>query len=194
MTKSKASPIRILLFLGLLAIGFAFSRTLRFTNPLFNDILWFCSLSLPFLAIRPLLALPKIPKRLSLILLSPILLLSLFMMAMSLACDNLDHVNGNPGCRRQLGEVKQAGYSVNLIFEDCGGAIDSTYVLVDQRLTLFPGLYLYRTLDIFDSAYEGTITPAEADQIRVQIPKGVPGSNWDKEVDRIYKLNRYLFF
>jgi hypothetical protein len=194
MTKSKPDPIRILLFLGLLVIGFAFSRMLRFTKPLFNEILWFGSLFLPFLAIRPLLELPKIPKRLGLILLSPILLLSLLMMAMSVACDKLDWVNENPPCTHQLGEIRQAGYSVNLIFEDCGGAIDSTYVLVEQRKTLFPGLYLYRTVEIFDSAYEGTITPAGPDQIRVHIPEGAAGSFWNKEVDRVYKLKRHVFF
>jgi hypothetical protein len=116
------------------------------------------------------------------------------MMAMSVACDKLDWVNENPACTHQLGEIRQAGYSVNLIFEDCGGAIDSTYVLVEQRKTLFPGIYLYRTVEMFDSAYEGTITPAGPDQIRVHIPKGAAESFWNKEVDRVYKLKRHVFF
>ncbi len=81
---------------------------------------------------------------------------------------------------QELGRVDQQGYSVQLVRDGCGGAVVGFVIFLDQRMSLLPGLYLKRSLDAFDGAYEGKLTVAGPNEIRVQIPKGVDGSGWHR--------------
>ncbi len=95
---------------------------------------------------------------------------------------------------QELGRVDQQGYSVQLVRDGCGGAVVGFVIFLDQRMSLLPGLYLKRSLDAFDGAYEGKLTVAGPNEIRVQIPKGVDGSGWHREVDHIYQVKPHVYF
>lgn len=194
-TKPQSHAIHHLLRLGVLfVLGFGCMRVFRFTIPVLNYVFAVGVLCIPFLALRPLSQLAKIPKVIGFIFLSPLAFLSLFMIfaiIVSVACD-LNPLN--KGCLQELGRIERDGYSVHLILDECGGAIGSRMLTVEQRRPVLPGLYLFRSVDLFEDAYEGTMTAISANQIQIHIPKGVKGSYWTREVDRTYTLNRYVYF
>jgi len=120
--------------------------------------------------------------------------LSLFMVFMIILSAGCELSQMNKGCVQELGQIEEDGYSVHLILEDCGGAIGSRLLSVVQRRPVLPGLYLFRSVDLFDGAYEGRMTSVSPNEIRLQIPRGVEGSYWKQEIDRTYALKRYVYF
>jgi hypothetical protein len=191
----KPSPVRLLIFLAVAFLfGFECSRHLRFTFTLLSYVFGWGLLCIPFFALRPLSQLPKVSKIVGYVLISPILFLSLLMILSSVACDLDLHPYCKGSCAQVLGKIEEEGYSVHLIRDDCGGAISSSMIEIQQRRSLFPGIYAYRYIDIFDSAYEGKMSWVGPNQIRVQIPTGVQGSGWNREVDREYTLKRFIYF
>ena len=113
---------------------------------------------------------------------------------MSFACDFDLHPYSKGSCMQELGAIEQNGYSVHFIRDGCGGAAQNFILDIEQRALVLPGLYLVRPVDAFDGAYEGRMTSAGANSIRVQIPKGVEGSGWNKEIDRTYTLKKHVYF
>jgi hypothetical protein len=196
MSISKPRPVRTLISLSVaFAAGQLCLRNLRFTQTIPNYVFFTIVLLLPFFAIRPVLQLRRLAKVLGFFVLSPILFLSLLMMFLSVACGAPELAgNNNSGCMKELGHVNQGAYSVHMVRDGCGGAMVSFLVFVEQRVPLLPGIYRFRIIDSFDRAYEGTLTSVGPDAVRVQIPQGVSGSGWNKEVDRVYQLNRNAFF
>ena len=194
-TKPKSHAIRRLLLLGMLfVVGLGCTRVFRFTIPLLNYFFVVGVLCIPFLALRNLAELPRIPKVIGFIFLIPLALLSLLMIFAvmgSVACD-LGPLN--KGCLQELGSIERNGYSVHLMLDQCGGVIGSRMLTVEQRKPLLPGPYLFRLVDLFEDAYEGKLTAVSANQIQLHIPKGVQGSYWTQEIDRTYSLKRYLYF
>jgi hypothetical protein len=93
-----------------------------------------------------------------------------------------------------LQTIQQEGYSVHLVRDGCGGAVDGFVLDVEQRRSILPGVYLFRSVDYFDGAYEGKMTPVGANGIRLQVPKGVEGSNWTQEIDRTYTIKPHIYF
>jgi hypothetical protein len=172
--------------------GLACARCLRFTQPLLNDLFGAAVLSLPFLALRPLSQLPRIPKIIGRIVLAPVVLFSLLFALFFVACG--DWKPGRKNCLQEIGSVQQNGYSVHLLSDGCGGALAGFMLLVEQRMPLLPGLYLVRSVDVFVGAYEGHLTTAGANEIRIQIPKGVPGTGWQREIEYVYKLKPHVYF
>jgi hypothetical protein len=65
---------------------------------------------------------------------------------------------------------------------------------VEQHRPLLPGLYLFRSVDLFEDAYQGKMTAVSANQIHLHIPMGVEGSFRTQEIDRTYTLKRYVCF
>jgi hypothetical protein len=192
---NRPRPIRDLIVLGLaFVVGIFLLRHLRFSNASLNYIFGWALLCIPFIALRPISKLPRIPKVIGLVLVSPLLLLCLFMAMMSVACDFDLHPYSKGSCRQALESVEQDGCSVYLIRDGCGGALASWSLFVEQRRQLFPWIYVFRSVDFFDQAYEGSVTSAGANKIRVQIPKGTNGSGWNQEIDRTYTLKRHLYF
>src|SRR5437879_1858154 len=149
---------------------------------------------LPFFALRPLSQLPRIPKVLGFVLVSPLLLVCLLMIAVSVACDFDLHPYSKDSCTQELERIEQHGYSVHFILDGCGGASQGFILDVEKRMKALPGIYVFRTVDSFDGAYEGTMRSVGENQIHVHIPMGVPGSGWRQEVDRDYRLKRHVYF
>jgi hypothetical protein len=58
-------------------------------------------------------------------------------------------------------------------------------------MLFLPGLYVIRTIDYIDRAYEGRITIAGANEIQIHIPKG---PSWSSDTDRTYTLKRHVYF
>jgi hypothetical protein len=95
---------------------------------------------------------------------------------------------------QELDRIEKGGYSVHLIRDGCGGASQSFMLDIEQRRRLLPGLYMFRSIDGFDSAYEGMMTAVGDNQIHIHISKGVEGSGWNRDVDRTYTLKPHLYF
>jgi hypothetical protein len=175
-------------------VGLGSTRVFRFTIPLLNHVFAVGVLCIPYLALRNLSQLPKIPKVIGFVFLIPLALLSLLMIFAvmgSVACDDLPL---NKGCLQELGRIERNGYSVHLMLDECGGVIGPRMLTVEQRRPLLPGLYLFRLVDLFEDAYEAKMTAIGANQIQLHIPKGVNGSFWTHEIDRTYSLKRYVYF
>jgi hypothetical protein len=188
-------PIRNLLVLALaFIVGFVCTRCLRFTHPVPNELFGAAVLALPFLALRPLSQLPRIPKIIGRIALTPVLLFALLIGLTFVACGDLELQPGKNSCMEELGRVDQHGYSVHLLRNGCGGAAVGFMLIAEQRVHLSPGLYLVRSLALFDGAYEGTLTTAGPTQIRIRIPKSVEGSGWNQEIDRVFQLKPHVYF
>jgi len=188
-------PARKLLLLAVAFVaGSACTQCLRFAHPVPNELFGAAVLSLPFLALRPLSQLPRIPKVIGSIAVMPFLLLSLLTALTFVACGELELHRGQQRCMEELGKVDQQSYSVQLVRDGCGGAAVSFMLLLEQRMPLVPGLYFRRSLDIFDGAYEGNLTIVGPNQIRLQIPKGVEGSGWNQEIDHTYYLKPHVYF
>lgn len=187
--------IRHLFYLGIaLVLGFACCEFFRFTVAALNYVFGASVLCIPFAALRPVSRLSRIPKVIGFVLISPVLLLSLLMMLFSVSCDfDLHPYTGN-SCLQDLETIEEGACSVHLILDGCGGATQSYMLEVEQRRMLVRGLYAFRSIEMFDSAYEGTMTSLGPNQIRVQIPKGVDGSGWYRDVDKTYTLRPHLYF
>jgi len=171
--KPQPRPARKLLLLALAFIaGSACTQCLRFTHPVPNELFGAAVLSVPFLALRPLSQLPRIPKVIGRIALTPIFLFSLLTALSFVACGDLQLRSGQKSCMQELGRVDQQGYSVQLVRDGCGGAVVGFVIFLDQRMSLLPGLYLKRSLDAFDGAYEGKLTVAGPNEIRVSNTQG----------------------
>jgi hypothetical protein len=117
------------------------------------------------------------------------------MIALSfVACGDLQLRPQQKSCMEELGRVDQHGYSVHLVLDGCGGAVVGFIISLDQQMPLLPGLYVKRSLDAFDGAYQGSLTVAGPNEVRVQIPKGVEGSGWHQEIGRVYRLKPHVYF
>jgi hypothetical protein len=188
-------PDRSLVLLGLAFIaGVVCSRRLRFTQPLLNEFFVVAVLALPFLALRPLSQLPRIPKVIGKIALTPVLILSFLLALGFAACGDLQLRPGKESCMQEVARVDQTSYSVHVLSDTCGGPTVGVTLLVEQRMPLLPGLYLVRAVEVFDGASEGNLTVVGPNRIRVQIPKGVEGSNCDQKIVRVYQLKPHVYF
>lgn len=190
--QSGAHPIRNLLLLGIaFVLGLGCTRWFRFSSAALNYAFGFSLLCVPFLALRPLLQLPRISKVFGFVLISPLWILCVLMTLMMATCDFDLHPYSKGSCLQELQQVEQTGYTVRLIQDECGGALTGTAVAIEQRMRLLPGLYVVRNVDYIDRAYEGRITVIGANEIYVQIPKGY---GLPADIDRTYTLKRHVYF
>jgi hypothetical protein len=181
----KLRPVRDLLLLcAVFLIGFACLRSLRFNSSLLNYIF----------ALRPIWQLGKLPRIIGLVLASPLLFLSLLLILASATCDFDLHPYTKDSCLQDLERIELSGYSVHLIQSGCGGVLVGSSLTIEQRKPIFPGLYLFRSVDFFDGAYEGQIRSVGVDKIYVHIPMGVQGSGWHQQIDRTYALKKHVYF
>jgi hypothetical protein len=184
-------PVRNLVLLGLAFIaGLVCWRCLWFTQPLLNAFFVVAVLALPFLALRPLSQLPGIPKVIGRIALTPVLILSPLLALVFVACGDLQHRLSKESCLQEVARIDQAGYSVHLLYDLCGGPAVGVTLFAEQRMPLLPGLYFVRSVDVFDEASEGNLSVVGPNQVRVQIPR----SSWHQEIDRVYHLKPHVYF
>ena len=192
--RGNGHPVLQLLFLfGLFLLGFGCFRYLRFTIQWLNYLFAFGVLCLPFATLRSIARLPKIPKVFGFIIISPILLVSLSLIAISVACDIELHPYTKDSCLQDLSQVEQAGYSVHLIQDTCGGAIAGVSWEVEQRKTVLPGLYVFRPIDYLPVGDNGRISSTGADSIEVNIPYDERDA-LRPAIKRGYMLKRHVYF
>lgn len=187
-----AHQIRSLLLLAItFVLGIGCTHWFRFSSAALNHAFGFCILCVPFLALGPLLQLPRISKVFGFVLISPLLIVCILMALMMATCDFDLHPYTKGSCLQELERVEQSGYTVHLIQDECGGPLTGTAVAVEQRIHLIPGCYIVRNLDYIDRAYEGRLTVMGKNEIQVHILKGygLPAG-----IDRTYRLKRYVYF
>jgi len=186
----RSAVLQLLVVAALMAVSYLCIRTLRFTNDGL-DVAFVCLFFLlPFLAIRPVLRLRRWPKVAAAIFLVPLLTLSLLCLLFTVTCD-IPAVVERRELRRELGSVRQGHYSVHLLWQEtAGGALGSHGVALEQRMFVFPGLYVVRHLDYFEGASEGSLSAGGADKVKVHIPK----SDSHQEIDQVYSLKRRVYF
>jgi len=189
---SNSHPVRNLLFLGLaFLLGIGCCRWFRFSSAELNYAFAMGVLCIPFIALRPLWQFSRIARVFGYVLISPLLLLSVLMLVTMATCDFDLHPYGKERCLPELGRIEQNGYTVHLIQDLCGGPLTGVALKVEQRMLFLPGLYVIRTIDYIDGAYEGRITVAGASAIQLHIPKG---PSWSSDTDRTYGLKRHVYF
>jgi hypothetical protein len=189
--KQLLSPARQLIGLtSLLVAMYLYMQAFRFTNDWLNLAFEGLFLFVPFLAIPAVLRLRSRAKAWAIVLLVPVVAISairLFFFAIGDVPATLEHRE----LSHELGIVQQGGYSVQLEWEEtAGGALGPHGVLLEQRRVLLPGLYAWRSLDYFEGASQGSVSPAGPNRIELHIPSN-PRSNG---IDRDYVLKPWLYF
>lgn len=189
-TKETRKSFRQLLAIApLLVIGYACVHTLRFTVGSLNLITDCMFYAVPILAIPPVLRLRKWARTLGFILLAPVLLLSSFLLLFTLVVDGL---LGGSEHTQPLQTVQQGSSTIQLQRYDYGGAVGVHGLNLEQRRLVVPGLYMVRSVDFFESAWEGTLSVEGPYIVKVQA-KGNYYNN-DYEVDRTYSLKPWVYF
>ena len=180
----------LLVLAALMGLGYLCIRTLRFTNDFLN-VAFLCSfLLIPLPAARAALRLSGWPKFVTTILLTPLLALSLLFFLLTVSCD-LPAVVEHRELSRELAYVQQGNYSVHLLWEEtAGGAVGPHGVVLEQRMSILPGLYVVKPLDYFEGASKGSLSAEGADIVRLHIPK----SNEHEEVNKVYSLKRKVYW
>jgi hypothetical protein len=185
----RRSVWQLLLIVALMGMGYACIRTLSFTVEVLNFVFVCAFFLIPFLAIRPVLRLWHKPRILGLILLTPLLLLSSCLLLFTVACEGPGWSNG----RTQVLQTFQQGSStIPLQRYENGGALGVYGLSLEQRRLIVPGLFVVRFVDIFDDAYEGTLSLEGPYRVRVHA-KGSYNSN-DYQVDKVYSLKPWVYF
>jgi hypothetical protein len=182
--QTRRSVWQLLLIAAFLVIGYACSGTLSFQVGALNFIFACAFYLIPFLAIRPMLRLPQRPRRWGLILLSPLLLLSSFLLLFKLV--------GSSERTETLQTFQQGSSTIQLQRYEYGGAVGVHGLNLEQRRVIVPGLYMVRSVDFFESAHEGTLSVEGPYKVRVHA-KGSYG-NSNLEVDRAYSLKPWIYF
>jgi hypothetical protein len=183
-----------LLGLAVLLIAmYVCAQTLRFTNDWLNLGFKLLFFSVPLFAIRPVLHLPRKAKVWCAVVVAPMLaisLVALFFLAILDVPAAIKHVEMS----RNLSTVVQGHYSVHLTWDESpGGAVGPHGVSLQQRRSIFPGVYAVRYLDYFEGASEGRLSLIGPDRVALYIP--VAGYNLDqKNVQRVYSLKPWLYF
>jgi hypothetical protein len=180
-------------FIGLamlMAVMFLSMFIFRFANEWFN-IAFACSFFLlPFLALVVALRLRSRVRVAAAVVLAPTLGISLLFLSM-IAIFDIPAAMRHRQFSRDLGSLDQGGYSVYLAWEEsAGGALGPHGVRLEQRKTIFPGLYAFRTLDYFERSTEGSLSAVGPDRVELHIPH----TSGQAEVDRVYYLKPWLYF
>ncbi|MGA2888900.1 MAG: hypothetical protein ABSE51_12685 [Terracidiphilus sp.] len=184
-------PVWQFIGLGLsMAVMYGFTFLLRFSNDGFNIAYCCLFFLLPFLAFGVALRLRPRAKLVAAVLLVPVLGISLLALS-AIAIFDIPAAVGHRQLSRELGIISQGRYSVHLAWEEtAGGALGPHGVRLEQRKTILPGLYAFRTLDYFEKSSEGSLSAAGLDGVELHIPH----SSGQSEIDRIYSLKPWLYF
>jgi hypothetical protein len=188
-TQTKRSVRQLLLIAALMGIGYACIRTLSFTVGFLNFVFVCAFYATPLLAIRPVLRLQRRPRIWGIVLLSPVLLLSSFLLLGKLIFDGV--LGGSE--RTEVLQTFQEGQStIQLQRYENGGAVGVHGLNLEQRRLIVPGLYMVRSVDFFDDSYEGTLSAEGPYKVRV-IAKGSYNDN-HYQADKVYSLKPWIYF
>lgn len=181
---------QLLVMAALMVAGYICICTLRFTHGGLNLVFVCLFFLTPFLAVRPVLRLPRWPKVLTTILLAPVLGLSLLFLLFTVSCD-VPALVEHRELSRELSSLRQGRYSVHLLWEEsAGGSVGPHGVSFQQRMFIAPGLYLVKHLDYVEGVHEGSLSGEGPDKVRLHIPRGV----WQQQIDRVYLLKPWVYF
>jgi hypothetical protein len=173
-----------------MAIGYLFTRTLRFTNGALNLTFVCLFLLLPFFAINPVRRLRRWPKLAALIFLVPLLVISMVCLLLTATCE-IPAVVERREMSREVATLRMEHCTVYLLWQEtAGGAVGWHGLGLEQRMVVVPGLYLVKHLDDFEEVNKGSLALEGADKVRLRIPKS--GSH--QEVDKVYALKRRVYF
>ena len=187
--QTRKSIGQLLLIAVLIGIGYACICTLRLTVDALNFFFVCAFYLIPFLAIRPVRYLPPRPRLFGWILLTPLLLLSSFLLLGLVACEgpSWSSVRVEP-----LKTFQQGKSTIQLQRYEDGGAIGLRGLYLEQRRLIVPGLFLVRSVDFFDYAHDGTLSLEGPYKVRVHAKGSY--DNDDREIDRAYSLKPWLYF
>jgi hypothetical protein len=183
------SVLQLLVLATLMVFGYTCIHTLRFTVGAFNFIFECAFYIIPFFAIWPVWRLHRRPRIWGLILLTPLLLLSSFLLLGTVVFDGF---LGGSERKQPLQTFQQGSCTIQLERYENGGAVGVRGLNLEQRRLIVPGLYMVRSIDFFDYANEGTISVEGPYKVRVQA-KGNYYSN-DYHVDKVYDLKPWVYF
>jgi hypothetical protein len=187
--KTRNSAWQLLFIAALMVICYTCSCTLRLTVRELNSILDNAYLVVPFLAIRPVLGLQQQPRIWGLVLLTPLLLLSSFLLLFTVVFDGL---LGGSERTEPLQTFQQGSSTIQLQRYENGGAVGVHGLNLEQRRLIVPGLYLVRSVDFFDSAWEGTLSVEGPYRVRVHAKGNYYNNNYG--VDKSYSLKPWIYF
>ncbi len=187
----RSNPVRQFVGLGLLmAVTFSSIFIFRFANDWFNIAFACLTCVLPFFALVVALRLSPKVRVAAAIVLAPILGISLLFLSM-IAIFDIPAAVRHRQLSQELGSIDQGSYSVRLAWEEtAGGALGPHGVRLEQRKTIFPGLYAFRTLDYFERSTEGSLSAVGPDRVELHIPD----ASGQPEVTRVYYLKPWLYF
>jgi hypothetical protein len=189
-TNKKGNSVRQLMVIAaLMVIGYVCIRTLSTTVATLNFTFVSAFYAVPFLAVRPVLRLRRKPRMWGLILLTPLLLLSLFLLLGKLVFDGL--LGGSE--RTEPLQTFQLGRStIQLQRYENGGAVGVRGLNLEQRRLVLPGLYLVRSVDFFDYAKEGNLSVEGPYKVRVHARGDY--YSYDHEIDKEHILKPWIYF
>jgi hypothetical protein len=183
-THTRRSIVQLLLVVVLMGIVHTAMNMLDFRLKALNHLFECVFYLLPFLAIQPVRRFQPRPRFYGLILLAPLLCMS--------ACLSAISVVANEPLTEPLQTFQEGNSTVQLQRYEYGGAVGVHGINLEQRRLIVPGLFLVRSVDFFDSAYEGTLTPEEPYRVRVHAKGSYSNNNYD--VDKVYLLKPWLYF
>ena len=189
LTKEMGKPVRQLLVLAVvMALGYTCRYAFRFTVGALNQIFEIAFLLVPFLAIKPMLRLRSWFRALGFVLLIPVLLLLSLLVLGTIIFGTGDRSE----MREPLQAFQQGNSTIELGEYDYGGSVGVHGIYLEQRRHIFPGLYLVRSIDFFDSAQRATLSVDEPYRVRVHAEGNY--YSYDVRTDKVYLLKPWLYF
>jgi len=170
-------------------VTYTCSSTLRFTFRPINFVLDCAWLALPFLAIRPVLRMRRPLRTWGIVVLAPMLSALALLLVFKVFFDGL---LGGSERIEPLQTFQQGGSTIELQRYENGGAVGVHGLNLEQRRLVIPGLYLVKSVDFFDNAFEGSLAVEGPYRVRVRA-RGSYYNN-DLETERVSSLKPWVYF
>ena len=189
----RRSPARQLQVLaGAFIVGYGCTRIFEFSQSIFNYLFVLLVMSFPVLAVRPIRQLPKLPKIAGFVIVSPLLLIEIFLLLTFVACGSPElHHYRTGSCIQEDQTIQQSGYSVHLL-HDCGGGatIDSSQ-WIEQRRKVVSVLVLVKTIDSFYGSTRAELSFTGENQLFLRRHQGETPEGIE---DHTYYLKPHVYY
>ena len=119
----------------------------------------------------------------------PVLFLSSFLLLFTLIFDG---IHGRSERTEPLQTFQMGSSTIQLQRYENGGAVGVRGLNLEQRRLIFPGLYVVRSVDFFDSERQGDLALEGPYRVRVYAEPNHDGN--DYEVDKVYSLKPWVYF
>lgn len=183
---------RIFLLSALFILGYICTRIFEFSQPLLNYLFVLLVMSLPFFAIYPIRRLSKLAKIAGYVIVSPLLLIEIFLLLGFVACGSPEvHHYRADSCVQEEQHLEQDGYSVHLLHDCGGGATVDNSQWIEQRKEVVPGLFLVKTVDEFYGAARAEMSFTGENQLFLRRYQGETPEGIE---DHVYPLKSHVYF